>query len=247
MNTKAMLLLFSWGLALSGCSYALEEVGIYKGDLGDVKQIGALQFSEKKINFEVVKSLSLRTCLQCHTEGNKSMNTPEKVLALKDTILSEINDGSMPPRSSGYKPLTDCEQKVLETWIDDQLHNRTEIQKVKDLSACAGAEAPQEKPATDFKNLEVSFENLKTEILAPKCLSCHSVEKAKKTVLEDLEHINEKGLIKKTAEESVLFQVCVPGMNKRFMPPKKSGIPALTTEELDYLKRWIEKEGAETP
>lgn len=97
-------------------------------------------------------------------------------------------------------------------------------------------------PKTDFKNLEVSFANLTKEILAPKCLSCHTTETAKKTVLEDTEHIEMKGLLKETAEDSVLYQVCVPGMNKRFMPPKKSGIPALTEDELEYLKKWIESD-----
>lgn len=227
------------GLTLTGCSYALEEVGLFKTS-DSLPRIGAFQFADQKISFEVVTSFSMRTCMECHATGNRSMNTAEKVLAQKDSILGAINKESMPPRSGGYKPLTACEKQILETWIDDQLHNRLEVQKVKDLPACAGAEAPKAKPKTDFKTLEVSFENLKTEILEPKCLSCHTTETAKKTVLEDVAHINEKGLLKEKAEDSILYQITVPGMYKRFMPPTRTGIAPLTADELDYMKRWIE-------
>ncbi|MNL49552.1 hypothetical protein D3C87_1724960 [compost metagenome] len=47
-------------------------------------------------------------------------------------------------------------------------------------------------------------------------------------------------LILATADESLLYQVTVPGRVKYFMPPKDKGIAPLTEEEQDYLKRWIE-------
>lgn len=230
---------------LSGCSYGMEEVGLFKTGPDGLPRLGVAEFADQKISFEVVKSVSLKSCLQCHTSGGNSMNTPEKVIALQDRILEQINLGTMPPRSSGYKELTACEAKILETWLEDQKHNRVTEQKVKDLSACAGLQAPKEKPATDFKNLELSFANLKQEIFAPKCLSCHSAEKAKKTNLEDLAHINERELIKEKAEDSILYKIVVaPGIDtpkgKRFMPPTRSGMPAMTADEIDYLKRWIE-------
>ncbi|WP_295900589.1 c-type cytochrome [uncultured Bdellovibrio sp.] len=239
MKKTLLISLAIAGFTLTGCSYALEEVGLFKTSDG-LPKVGAFQFADQKVSFEVVASVSMRTCLECHATGNRSMNTAEKVLAQKDSILGAVNKESMPPRSSGYKPLTACEKQILETWIEDQTHNRIEVQKVKDLPACAGLEAPKAKPKTDFKTLELSFENLKTEILAPKCLSCHTTETAKKTVLEDLEHINAKELIKETAEDSLLYKIVVPGMYKRFMPPTRTGIAPLTADELDYLKRWID-------
>lgn len=242
MKKSLWILLVIPALFNFGCSYAFEELGVYKNSIPGTPKIGALEFADQNISFDVVKATALSTCLECHTEGNHSMNTPEKTLAQKDKILSEIQEGAMPPRSSGYKALSDCDRQILETWMDDKVHDRISTQKVKELSACGHIEAPKAKPKTDFKTLELTFENLKREILAPKCLSCHTTETAKKTNLEDIEHINARNLLKETAAESALYQVCVPGLNKRFMPPKKSGIPALAEDELEFLKKWIESE-----
>ncbi|KHD88141.1 MAG: hypothetical protein OM95_10210 [Bdellovibrio sp. ArHS] len=242
---KAVLIIMSafMGLSLTGCSYALEELGVFKTDGSGIPRVGSFEaFRDQPISFEVVKSTSLRTCQECHASGNRAMDTADKVLAQKDSILAAVHKESMPPRSAGYKPLDACEKQILETWVDDQMHERTEVQKVKDLATCANAQAPREKPPTDFKTLELSFENLKTEIFNAKCLVCHSKETARRTVLDDLDLIKAKGLIKESATESILYQIVVPGMYKRFMPPQngKTSIKPLTAEETDYLKRWIE-------
>lgn len=97
----------------------------------------------------------------------------------------------------------------------------------------------QEK-IVDLDTAPLSFTVLRAEILDKKCMSCHSVEKAKDTVLETLEDMKLSDLIAEKAEDSILYQVCVPGMAKRFMSPKKSNIPALDEKELSYLKRWID-------
>lgn len=231
------------GLSLTGCSYALEELGLFKTDGSGLPQIGSFAaFRDQSVSFEVVKATSLRTCQECHASGSRAMDTAAKVLAQKDSILGAVQRETMPPRSAGYKALNACEKQILETWLDDQTHDRKDVQKVKDLAACADAEAPKEKPATDFKALELSFENLKAEIFNAKCMVCHSKETAKRTVLDDLQVIKEKGLIKESAADSVLYQIVVPGMYKRFMPPQngKYGIKPLTPEETDYLKRWID-------
>ncbi len=239
------------GLTLTGCSYAMEELGVFKtSDKGGLPQIEIAQFSEQKISFEVVKAVSLNTCLKCHTGGDHSMNTPEKVLGNQDRIIEAIDLGTMPPPASGYKAMTSCEAKILETWLEDQSNQRpeAEILKVKDLPACGGLEAPKEKPATDYKNLELSFENLTKEILAPKCLTCHSgpppSDGKKKTNLESLPALHEQELINATAEESLLYQIVVgidlPDGKRKQMPPAKSGIPTLSAEQLDYVKRWID-------
>lgn len=240
MNITSISLPITLGLLLNivGCSYAFDQLGITKQSPLTPTKIQSSAFSEQLVSFEVVKSLSLRTCLDCHTEGNRSMNTPEKVLAQKDKILNSIYNNTMPPRAGGYQPLTACEKQVLETWLEDQNNNRTSTQKVKDLALCANTEAPKASAPTDFASLEVSFENLKTKILTPKCLSCHTAETAKRTVLEtpaDLEKF-----LGESAETSMLYNISVPGRAKKFMPPKRSGIQALTEAELTYLTKWIE-------
>lgn len=238
INSLSFPIVLGLLLNLTGCSYAFDQLGITKQSPLTPAKIQSSAFSEQLVSFEVVKSLSLRTCLDCHTEGSRSMNTPEKVLAQKDKILNSIYNNSMPPRAGGYQPLTACEKQVLETWLEDQNNNRPSTQKVKDLALCGDAEAPKAQAPTDFANLEVTFENLKTKILTPKCLSCHTTETAKKTLLETTADLEK--FLGESAETSLLYNITVPGSAKRFMPPKRSGIQALTEAEVKFLKKWIE-------
>jgi mono/diheme cytochrome c family protein len=225
--------------ALTSCSYTLSELGLYKD--GKVAKISLAQMSEMDLNFETVKAISLSTCLECHTGGNHSINTPEKLLEHKADVLDSIRNRTMPPKSSGYANLNECEAKILETWIEDRTQNRSAVQKVKDIPACANAVPTAPKPKTDFAILPLSYENLKREILAPKCLSCHATDSpGYQYALDDLDRMMGNELVLATADESPLYQVTVPGRVKYFMPPKKSGLQPLTPEESDYLKRWIE-------
>lgn len=225
--------------ALTSCSYTLGELGMY-GD-GKTPTISLAQMSEMDLNFETVKKISLSTCLECHASGSHAINTPEKLLEHKNEVLESLHNKTMPPKSSGYSNLSECEAKILETWIEDRTHNRSTVFKVKDIPACVGAKPPEPKPKTDFATLELNFENLKREILAPKCLSCHATDSpGYQYALDDLERMKGNELIAATADESLMFQVTIPGRVKYFMPPKKSGLHPLTAEESDYLKRWIE-------
>lgn len=228
----------------------MEQVGFFKGGaLPDISTLGA---DDVQITFDVVLGRSLNTCATCH---NSEFQTAEKVLQRQDEILDRINrtgSGAMPPPNKGYKSLNSCQKQILVTWLDDQKVGRTSP-SIKTLSACGDGQSTEdlkprptpspEKPEVDFATLEVNFANLKKEILEPKCLRCHlpSEDKTKiKTILETSSDIEAQELISDTAEKSILYQVVIPGLNKRFMPPPQSGIPALTQAEADYLKRWIE-------
>ncbi|MFS4461198.1 hypothetical protein [Bdellovibrio sp. HCB2-146] len=233
-------------LGLSACSYTMEELGAFKTGGRLPRVFDVTQFSDKVVTFEVVTATSLSSCLQCHTTGSKSMNTAEKALALRTEILDSVQSGSMPPKSSGYRQLNECEKQILETWYEDQVAVRTPTRKVKELSHCGNMVPEKPKDPTDFSKLELTFANVTKEILAPKCLSCHTEEAAKKTVLETYTVIKDQGLLEATAEESLLYKVTVAGMAKRFMPPKNKGIPPLTPQESDFLKRWIDAGAPET-
>jgi uncharacterized membrane protein len=238
LGLSSILALF---LVLLGCSDAMERAGIFSGVVKR-PQVGVLQnFGEKTVSFEVVRAVSLRNCLECHTTGDHAINTEALVLAHKDDILSEIRNKTMPPRNSGYPLLNECETKILETWIDDKLSHRESSVKVNEIEACANVGAPVTKPKTDFAKLPLNFENLKREILAPKCLQCHAKDSpGYQYNLEDLQDIKDNELVAATPEESTLFKVVNKGMTKIFMPKKSSGIKPLTRQEIDYMKRWIE-------
>lgn len=224
---------------LTSCSYTLGELGLY-GD-GKVPKISLAQMSEMDLNFATVKVLALSTCFECHASGNHALNTPEKILELKAEVLDSVRKKTMPPAISGYKPLNDCEIKILETWIEDRTQNRATVQKVKDLPVCANAKPTAPKPITDFAALPLSYENLKREILAPKCLSCHYTgAPGYQYPLDSLEILIEKEMVLATSEESSLYQLVLPERVQSFMPPRRSGLQPLTAAEIDYVKRWID-------
>jgi uncharacterized membrane protein len=230
----------------AGCGYPMEMLGVFKVTDNLPGGFNAGAFADKTVDFDVLKVTALDSCLHCHTNGGKSMNTPEKVIALKSEILDSIQESTMPPKSSGYKHLGECEKQILDTWLDDQNHSRAPSRKVGDLSKCGNAAPGKPKLPPDFSTLELSFVNLTTEILAPKCLSCHTDETAKKTVLDQYALLSAQRLLAETAEDSMLYKVTV-GTAKRSMPPKNKGIDALTDAEKDYLKRWIEAGAPENP
>jgi uncharacterized membrane protein len=227
---------------LTGCSYALQEAGLYPASKNTASPKGksnAEKFSDQKITFEVVKVTALVTCLECHTSGRNAMATKEQFLAQKDLIRLEIENNEMPPKSSGFKLLSECEKQILETWIEDQDKNLESV-KISELSKCTNTNSPEKIEKPDINTLSVSFENLQKYILAPKCLSCHSSETREgDIVLESIQSLQDGQVIASTAEESLLYRIVLPG-KKGQMPPAKSGLPRLTDDELNFLKKWID-------
>ncbi|WP_253715988.1 hypothetical protein [Bdellovibrio bacteriovorus] len=252
---KKLVLISMTTLTILGCSFPMEQLGLFKTGTGlpEIKPFS----NDELITFDIVKKSSLSTCTQCH----EFTKTADQVIANQVDILARINtsgSGLMPPPSKGYRALTDCEKQILVTWLDDQKVGRASP-KIKELTACANqttepAPQPQPEPKptatpkpepVDFANLEVNFANLQKYILEPKCLRCHTPQAKDKeegkvrTNLTSESEIQGQGLLDATIEKAVLYQVVVPGLNKRFMPPVRSGLPALTEPEVDYLKRWI--------
>ncbi|MDG0816213.1 hypothetical protein [Bdellovibrio svalbardensis] len=218
----------------------MEEAGLFKGSNSGLPELGTLAYANQEITFDVLKSTAMRTCMECHTTGRNAMGTPAEALALSGKILSEISSNAMPPKSSGYKTLTDCEKQIVETWLEDQAKSRKSV-KIKDLPKCQGAVAPPKEEKPDISKLEVTFANLQKYIIAPKCLSCHAhdVEDVE-TVLDSVQGMHDAGVLAETAEESKIYQIVLPTA-KRQMPPLKSGLPRLTVDEQVFLKTWIDK------
>lgn len=243
---KKLILVSMTTLSILGCSFPLEQMGLFKTGNG-LPEVTVFA-NDTPIDFSLVQDRSLKSCAECHDFTKNA----DQVIANQNEILARINmngPGMMPPAGKG-RALTECEKQILVTWLDDQKVGRSSS-KFSDLSACAAptdetipeptpSPSPTPEEAVDFAALELNYVNLAKYILEPKCLRCHTpVEGKAKTVLTSTSEIQGQELIASTAEASKLYQVVIPGLNKRFMPPPKSGIPALTAEEADYLKRWI--------
>lgn len=241
------------GSLFLGCSYPMGQLGLFKGSLPALEDVQVLEADDTVLTFEVVSERALKSCSECHG-FTKSSDT---VMARKAKILDRINGLGgeiMPPPSKGYEPLNECQKKMIETFFDDQASQRSAA-RIKDIPACSGKATleptpvptptptpppAEEKEPVDFKTLDVNFENLKREILEPKCLRCHTEAAAKSTILETVSFMQGQELLGNPAETSKLYKVVIPGMASRLMPPPRSGIPPLTADEADYLKRWIE-------
>jgi Planctomycete cytochrome C. len=237
MKNAGILITFLVLSTVLGCTYPMADLGLYKLNDSPKKS-----FADSIVSFEVVSQTSLRTCLECHSGGSHSMRTAESVLAQKKEILDSVYSGQMPPKTSAYPQLTACEKMILETWMEDQSANRSGSLRVNQLSACGNLEAPKPTPKTDFATLPLTFENLKSEILAKKCYSCHTSEShGYEYKLENLDSIIDYELVKAGApDESSIYNVLIPGRTDSFMPKPSSGRAPLTPEEVDFVKRWIE-------
>lgn len=169
-------------------------------------------------------------------------HNPQVVIDWRSEILSAIDDGSMPPKSSGLKPVTPCEREILQTWLDDQLAQRKSLAKIAELAQCGGVQNPPVDAPLDLSKLEPTFENVKAHIFASKCIECHKTGRAKgKVNLESLDLIQAKGLLTPSFEQSPLYARTVRRGSGQ-MPPVQTGLPVLTEEEMGLLKRWLEKE-----
>ncbi|WP_340597017.1 hypothetical protein [Bdellovibrio sp. GT3] len=140
----------TWGLflqtivvtfALSGCGYALEEMGLFKAGEIILKTPKVNEFSESLIDYYVVSNTALKTCLDCHSSKAPILDSEAKVYEYREDIMATVETGDMPPQRKGYKPLTECELQILRSYFDNKTNQRPP-QRVKELSACADIPAP---------------------------------------------------------------------------------------------------------
>jgi len=239
MKKTAFFLIFSsTALLLAGCSYPFSNIGVVGDKNNSIKIFSKADLSHQTLSYDVLSKTAISSCLTCHSAGSTNLSTAANLAANGSDVLSEIQSGAMPPRSSGFK-LDDCEKQMLEYWLDDQAHSRVSTEKVSDLPLCASYSGQAPAPTVDFSKLALSYENLRTDILAKHCLSCHSSDNPKaKTFLDTLDALQKEELLGTSSADSKLYDIVTRAV--RFMPPARSGLPRLTAPETDYLKRWLD-------
>ncbi len=102
-------------------------------------------------------------------------------------------------------------------------------------------EKPELPP--NFK-LEPTFESIKVGFIEQKCLYCHQpghkAERVPMSTREDLIDSPLEIVIPGNSEESGILLVIAADARKP-MPPKNSGAPAVTAEDIAILKQWIDQ------
>ncbi|MGE5086876.1 MAG: hypothetical protein ACM3MG_11290 [Bacillota bacterium] len=243
-STRLLFYSLAVSFFLSGCNYAMEEIGIFKTGNSKLNTNTMQQFSEETVTFDLLKTTSLKTCLQCHIhkDGSIPLNTPDLAYNIRDSIMTEVSTGEMPPRDKGYPSLTACEKKLLQVWFDAQTNNLA-APRVKEVSECNGSATPEPntpEPTTpqptptpeptaspspspasiDYGSLELSFRNLKSAFFEQKCLRCHSsmAKRTKDPIMDTIEGIKTntgssgQANIGASGAESFLYKITVPGM-----------------------------------
>lgn len=112
---------------------------------------------------------------------------------------------------------------------------------------------PHSVSAQERQTSELSFQQSIRPILEAKCFSCHGPEKQKSSYRLDVREIalaggdhGEPPIVPGNSQHSLLLRYVSDKDSDMAMPPHESGLPRLTSAEVDSLRHWIEL-GAEWP
>ncbi|AZZ36380.1 hypothetical protein CIK05_06100 [Bdellovibrio sp. qaytius] len=204
-----------------------------------VDQVDTTLNSEAYINYDMVKMTSLKTCANCHS-GNQSpdLSSLNQIQRHISDIQDETRTAGMPPAESGYAALSDCNQAILDQWLSLGAPEETTVQ-LKSIAACKN----QLTPPTEIpiSQAPLTYDTLVTKFLQKKCLLCHnpdsSDEDAKQILFYPYSEVikNPQYWQSPSASSKVVEEI-----SGQDMPPSDSGISAATSEEVDFVKRWID-------
>lgn len=115
------------------------------------------------------------------------------------------------------------------------------MQPPTDTSNAGNSNDQDQSPDPDNQILKATYESLNKQIFVPKCIRCHATGR-RLVPLDTHEAITDPDneLINfDVPEQSLIYQVVSTTNPDDIMPPVRTGLPALTSEELFVLKTWI--------
>ena len=204
---------------VSSCNYTRLKDGP-----DSVQNFGEVSLEEKAtmMNFKFINSKILEAkCTSCHgTSGNINLESYDSVKAnLAKIQTSVFVEQSMPKRGS----LTPEEKRLLWNWI----------------KIGAPQESSEPPPAED--PLIATYESIRTHIIEPKCLTCHSPTGTGNKIPLDRAFLLNSPLelvLPENPDESGLIIALERNDSKR-MPPENEGYSALKPEAIQVIRDWI--------
>jgi hypothetical protein len=193
------------------------------------------------------ENILIPKCVACHSAGNASggvdLSEYSKVIS---TVVSPGDpegsrlyqvcaSGQMP---KGMARLSDSELQIIYEWIKNGASENSEPGESEVSIPPPSASAsplPGTTPDTGVNPNPISSDtrSIQTQILGPKCLSCHSGSNPSAGLnLSRLEFLRPPIVVPGHPERSTLYRVCENGS----MP---KGGPPLNQEELKALGQWI--------
>jgi hypothetical protein len=225
-------------LALVGCNLGKGQPGVYVKSEPD----NTFQGNEK-INWVLMKSTVLSTCLNCHSaRQSPDLSTLVAFVAVSATVWSEVDTKSMPPAGSGQDFLNDCKKAVLRKWLDLGTPENSEV-LISTVAECSSGVGPAPTPIKSISDMPVNYQTLHDRILAPRCLHCHNAADTTNAAAILFSPYSElmAGVRRwsKPADMSKIIKVLKSIDPDVRMPPPETGA-ALTSEEMVFIKKWIE-------
>lgn len=221
------LLALGAAVTLNACNYRVD----HQSDPGG---IGPEKAGVSTIGFDSVYSRVLeQKCQRCHTDSDLDVRSYSSVKANASRIAEVVASKQMP------RPplvLTNDEESLLLDWIRAGAPEFA----TTDLPVKPQPE-PTATPTPVPTALEPTYASIRAKIFEPMCLSCHSeFGRAEDVPLDTLAGLLQvPGLINRTnPEDSDLIKAVVKTGRGR-MPPERTGLPALTSEEVSVLTEWI--------
>ena len=231
----SLVLLFACG------NFFLSACGIHK----DKQQLQDLTRFRNSASYRIVNENIFQKyqCLNCHSSSGMSMGgialdqydlVHANIKRIETAVLIKQN---MPP--SGPIPLS--EQALLREWIDKGAPEFPEVTPLNPSDSTPTPAPPSPPPPV---LLEPKFNSIYVNILAKKCITCHSptgtVPKIPMTSYEAiLKSVREIVMPLSPDESGIVIFTEITDSDPKRMPPVKSGLPRLTKDETLTIRQWI--------
>ena len=240
---------------LTSCNYSQKKSGGAAPLTENKTQLSANQ----KITFNLVKSISLKTCFDCHGGDKQSPDLSQAavVQGRKDDIWHEVDSGSMPPAKKGYAALKGCEKELLRKWVDLGAPENSdvavsEVQDCKDLITPITPTTPVVPPTpppqvVPILLMPLNYNSLHERILKAKCLNCHTPPAPGAPVDVDAPEsffdtyanlMKVEKIWSAPAAQSKVYKEITDKDDG--MPPPESKITSLTDDEVEFIRRWVD-------
>lgn len=180
---------------------------------------------EGKVDYTLVNNLILTPfCIQCHAWANTEEEVLKRIVPGNpklSTLFLNVDSGRMP---QGLPRISQNLINILQKYIEG-LSNFPPLPR-----------------------LAANFDSIKANIFVPKCLNCHSTgghaSHIPLNTRDDLLNSPRELVLPHNAEESGLV-IAVIRTDQRRMPPPESGLPALSENEIFFIKEWINQGASE--
>lgn len=203
---------------------SFQNCAVVGNSTDDPAELAALGTAEALISQEKAMQVITQNCVGCHNPSNPQggigyLNDVNSLLYYRmivprdpgsSVLYQVIQSGSMPPGN----PLSQDELAAITLWITEGFNAATPVVTAPVIS----------------NTLEPKFSNISANILKPKCLSCHSADRAAGGVNLSTYTATRNVVTPGLPNSSVLYTAVLPG-------GKMAG--RLTQAETGIIRDWI--------